>query len=159
MPGAFFCSKCGNTLIKPAEVSSVQDETLIIDQGESVRIPPFPTPPPHAVDSKVALLILNSGISIHLPVKNEITLGRATEGQMIIPDIDLRPYNAYEAGVSRLHANLIISDSEVFIHDLGSANGTSLNGAKIDPHMNYSLKHGDRFSLGKLKIQVLLKHE
>ena len=159
MPGAFFCSQCGNTLINLAEASKNQEETLIIDQEESIRIPPFPTPPPDAVDSKVALLILNEGLSIHVQGKNEVTLGRATKGQTIIPDIDLSPYHAYEAGVSRLHANLILSNSEVFIHDLGSANGTSLNDEKINPHVDYPLQHGDQLSLGHLKIQVLFKQD
>ena len=159
MPGAFFCSKCGNSLINLAKDPSIQNETLIIDQDGGVQIPSFPPPPPEAVDSRVALLILKNGAILHVRGKKEITLGRTTKGQIIIPDVDLNPYHAYEAGVSRLHANLIQSNSEVFIHDLGSANGTSLNDEKIDPHVDYPLKHGDQLSLGQLKIQVLFKQD
>lgn len=159
MPGAFFCSKCGNRLVNPGESSTDQIETLIVDHIERIPIPPFPKPPSEATDSKVALLVIKNGVVIHVRGKDDFTLGRSTKGQTIIPDIDLNPFHAYEAGVSRLHANLIISDTDIFIHDLGSANGTRLNGEKIDPHLDYAVKHGDRLSLGQLKIQVLIKDQ
>lgn len=157
MPGAIFCSNCGNSLVNPEESSTDQIETLIVDHIEGLPVPPFPTPPGNALDSRVALLILENGILIHIRGKDDFTLGRSTKGQTIIPDIDLNPFHAYEYGVSRLHANLIISDENVFIHDLGSANGTRLNGQRIDPHLDYPVNHGDKITFGKLKVQILIK--
>lgn len=40
--------------------------------------------------------------------------------------------------------------------DLGSSNGTRINGQKIVPHVEYTINHGDLVVLGKLKVQVLL---
>ncbi len=159
MPGAFFCSKCGNRLVNPGESNTGQVETLIIEQNDSIPIPPFPAPPTDAADSRVALLIIKNGVVIHIRGMDNFTLGRSTKGQTIIPDIDLNPFYAYEAGVSRLHANLIITDTAVSIHDLGSANGTRLNEERIDPHLDYPVQHGDRLSFGQLKVQVLIKED
>jgi pSer/pThr/pTyr-binding forkhead associated (FHA) protein len=107
----------------------------------------------------VALLLLNNEVAIHLRGKDDFTLGRSTKGQTIIPDIDLNPYDAYQAGVSRLHANIRISGSEIFIHDMGSVNGTYLNGKRLDANLEYPVHHGDVLTVGQLKIQVLMKEE
>jgi pSer/pThr/pTyr-binding forkhead associated (FHA) protein len=45
----------------------------------------------------------------------------------------------------------------VVITDLGSSNGTRVNGQKIVPHVDYPLNHGDMIALGKFAIQVLIK--
>jgi pSer/pThr/pTyr-binding forkhead associated (FHA) protein len=132
---------------------------LVIDRVDSFSIPSFPSPPEGSSESRVALFLLNSGDVIHVSGGDDFTLGRSTKGQTIIPDIDLNPYNAYESGVSRLHANLNITGSEVFIHDLGSANGTRLNGKRIDSHIEYPVKNGDILGFGQLKIQVLVKQK
>ena len=47
---------------------------------------------------------MDSGKILPLASRNEFTLGRLSEGQPIMPDIDLTPYQAYASGVSRLHA-------------------------------------------------------
>ncbi len=41
--------------------------------------------------------------------------------------------------------------------DLDSANGTYVNGKRLNPNVEHTLKNGDVVALGKLKIQVLLK--
>ncbi|MCS7010786.1 MAG: hypothetical protein NZL98_05420, partial [Anaerolineales bacterium] len=53
--------------------------------------------------SWLSLHIIESGQIIPLAEQTEFTLGRVAEGQPIVPDIDLSPYNAYANGVSRLH--------------------------------------------------------
>jgi pSer/pThr/pTyr-binding forkhead associated (FHA) protein len=80
-----------------------------------------------------------------------------TEGQPILPDIDLTPYEAYSRGVSRLHSALKIVNKRVVIVDLGSSNGTRVNGQKIVPNVDYPLNNGDVIALGRLRIQVLFK--
>ncbi len=46
----------------------------------------------------------------------------------MVPDINLEPYHAFEAGVSRIHAAIRLVDDQVLITDLGSGNGTRING-------------------------------
>ena len=159
MPGALFCSNCGNMLVYADDSATNQFEAMVIDQINNISIPPFPSPPADASDSKVALLFIKNGAIIHISGRDDFTLGRSTKGQTIIPDIDLNQFDAYESGVSRLHANINISGSDVFIHDLGSANGTRLNGERLDSHIEYPIKHGDILGFGQLKIQVLVKEK
>jgi pSer/pThr/pTyr-binding forkhead associated (FHA) protein len=101
---------------------------------------------------------MDSGKILPLATRNEFTMGRLSEGQPIMPDIDLTPYQAYASGVSRLHAVVKRDPDRVVIMDLGSSNGTYLNGRRLNPHTEEMLKHGDVIALGKLKIQVLLRN-
>jgi pSer/pThr/pTyr-binding forkhead associated (FHA) protein len=101
---------------------------------------------------------LDTGQVLPLAGRNEFTLGRISEGQPIMPDIDLSPYQAYASGVSRLHAVVKRDNQRAVIMDLGSANGTYINGKRLTANVEQSLSHGDIVSLGKLKIQVLLRN-
>ena len=158
LPGSLFCTNCGAQLVAPKDpIATSNIRTAAFEDSAGVTIPTFPTPPSYILDSKVALQILSNGDIIYIEGGYESTIGRSTSGQTIIPDIDLSSYGAYEAGVSRLHANIGIAESHITIKDLGSANGTRLNGNRLDPHAEHSLLNGDILTLGKLKIQVLIR--
>jgi hypothetical protein len=43
----------------------------------------------------VSLNIISTGDILPIAGRDEVTLGRISEGQLIIPDIDLTPYKAY----------------------------------------------------------------
>ena len=109
-------------------------------------------------NSWISLHLMDSGKILPLASRNEFTLGRLSEGQPIMPDIDLTPYQAYASGVSRLHAVVKREDNRVAVMDLGSSNGTYVNGRRLNPHTEESLSHGDIVALGKLKIQILLRN-
>jgi predicted component of type VI protein secretion system len=104
----------------------------------------------------ISLHLLESGNILPVTERSEFTLGRVSENQPIMPDIDLSPYKAYDNGVSRLHAVVRQQDNRVVIMDLGSSNGTYINGVRLAPNVENMLKHSDVISLGKLKIQVVL---
>jgi len=107
-------------------------------------------------DPNISLHLVESGKVIHLSDKKDFTLGRAVEGQSILPDVDLSAYEAFSLGVSRMHVSLRIMNGDVYVMDLGSSNGTKINGQKIVSHVEYSISHGDLVTLGRLKVQVLL---
>lgn len=158
LSGALFCSNCGAQLVQSEErIATSSFHTDDIEHLSSLVPPGFPPPPVNTPDCRVALQILSVGTVIHLPGTDEVTLGRFTKGQTIVPDVDLSPYQAYEAGVSRLHANINIEGTAILIKDLGSANGTRLNGIRVQPHEGHSLNHGDILTFGRLKVQVLIK--
>jgi hypothetical protein len=113
---------------------------------------------PKDLENWASLHLLDSGQILPLGDRTEFTLGRVSEAQPIMPDIDLTPYQAYANGVSRLHAVLKREGKRVFVMDLGSSNGTYLNGKRLAPNVDQTLNHGDMLSLGKLKIQILLKN-
>jgi len=50
-------------------------------------------------------------------------------------------------GVSRQHCKLTTSGSQVYIEDLGSSNGTVVNGRELQPLMRAELQHGDRIKV------------
>lgn len=54
--------------------------------------------------------------------------------------------------VSRIHARLIISDTQAFLVDLGSTNGTFVNDRPIRDRM---LQDGDRISFGDVVVKYL----
>ena len=71
---------------------------------------------------------------------NMITIGRS-------PDNDIVVYNKM---VSRRHAYLLLNHKEKksSLIDIGSTNGTFLNGTKITPHEEYQLAEADEISIG-----------
>lgn len=160
MNGALFCTECGARLVvteAPTTHHIERNQTgLLIFQGRQTA-PPAPVTPTTAADALVSLHLIESGMILHLTGQTEFTLGRVAEGQPILPDVDLSPYEGYAQGVSRLHAALKTNNNRVFITDLGSSNGTRVNGQKIMPNVDYPLNHGDVVALGKFKIQVLVR--
>ena len=155
--GAMFCAECGAQLdgVETLVTQAITDEQIAEERGKkSPRIDPATTP----ANSWISLHLMDSGKILPLASRNEFTLGRLSEGQPIMPDIDLTPYQAYASGVSRLHAVVKRDAERVLVMDLGSSNGTYVNGRRINPHVEESLNHGDILALGKLKIQVLLRN-
>src|SRR5512147_997758 len=53
--------------------------------------------------------------------------------------------------VSRRHAEIHSTPTECSLVDLGSANGTRLNGQKLTPNVPVTLKHGDSLQIGSFK--------
>lgn len=160
LPGALFCSECGAQLVVVDRSATQTFDMIQSDYFERKRSKPL-SPVLERGESPatamtIALRIVDSDEIIHLGGRSEVTLGRIVEGQPILPDIDLSPYEAYAHGVSRLHAAIKITPQRVTIMDLGSSNGTRVNGQKIVPHVEYPLKNHDVVALGKLKIQVII---
>ena len=158
LPGALFCQECGAQLTGLDGASTQIFFKKLTDQiAESQSEVPDAAPPPPPTDEAVMLFMLDSGKTLPLAGRNEFTLGRSAEGQPILPDIDLAPFHAYENGVSRLHVSITLGKQQALATDLASANGTRLNGQRIPPHKPTPVKHGDILTLGKLKIQLLIR--
>ena len=155
MTGAMFCAECGAQLIGR---DTLITQTIATDKLKKAakREEEEMTQPVEGSDAWANLHLMDTGQVLPLSSRNEFTMGRISEGQPIMPDIDLSPYQAYAAGVSRLHAVIKRSGSSVVFMDLGSANGTFLNGSRLVPNEEQSLHHGDIISLGKMRIQVLI---
>jgi hypothetical protein len=153
--GEIFCSNCGSQLTgqdgQRTQAISQNDFPEEIKKSEPV------VPPQSKIGALLALLILDAGQILPLTDRREFIIGRISEGQTILPDIDLTAYKAYEKGVSRQHISIKKSEQGFFVTDLGSVNGTQLNGRKLLPSQPYLLANGDILALGKLKIQVLIR--
>jgi hypothetical protein len=156
--GTVFCSECGAQL-EYSDTLITQNISLSQVREALTQVSTHPLSSPQAaVTTWASLHLLDTGQMLPLMDRSEFTLGRVSEGQPIMPDIDLSAYQAYANGVSRLHAVVKRSGSRIIIMDLGSANGTYLNGKRLGPNMEQPIAHGDVIALGKLKMQILLKN-
>lgn len=91
------------------------------------------------------------GRCLGLELHGEVVLGRDLEASEVV---DLGAYDASSLGVSRQHAVLRPTETQLFLLDLGSTNGTWQNGHSIGVNMPYRLAHGDRIRLGQLEFVV-----
>ncbi|AZK48311.1 DUF6382 domain-containing protein [Paenibacillus lentus] len=71
---------------------------------------------------------------------------------------DLAQYVEKGAGVSRAHVELMIREASFSIKDLGSRNGTKLNGELIAPYKDYSMEPGDSFSIAEITFHLGRNH-
>jgi pSer/pThr/pTyr-binding forkhead associated (FHA) protein len=94
---------------------------------------------------------------LEVPLTKAIRLGRMDPIQDIYPEVDLTEDLALEHGVSREHACIFRRNEIVVVEDLGSTNGTLLNGDRLSPFLPQLLKDGDQLQLGKLLIEVRFK--
>jgi serine/threonine-protein kinase RsbW len=94
---------------------------------------------------KISLVVANTGRSLgtSIPVSAaKFSIGRDQECQ-------LRPANPL---VSRRHCNLLVRGHKAFVCDLGSANGTFVNGERVAEERE--LHNNDRLSVGPLTFVV-----
>jgi pSer/pThr/pTyr-binding forkhead associated (FHA) protein len=90
---------------------------------------------------------------IGLDEKAEYTLGRVDPGSHSFPDIDMSPFGAVEAGISRRHAKVTrLGDDRYYIMDLSSTNYTHVNSEKLEAFEPRVLAEGDEIFLGTLKM-------
>lgn len=80
---------------------------------------------------------------------NDILIGKRSVSQGLSPGIDLGIAPA-DVGVSRAHATLHLDTDGLTVTDLGSTNGTSVNGSDelIPARVPVRLRSGDRIHLG-----------
>jgi len=92
-----------------------------------------------------------------MPVsRSPMMLGRASEAENYVPDFDMTFYDDGDY-VSRRHARITRGRGGYFITDLGSSNGTTLNGQTLLPNRAYRLRNGDLFKVGLVVVQLWLQ--
>lgn len=102
----------------------------------------------------VELRVVGTPYIIPAPVERGCIIGRGDASAGFVPDIDLTDYGAQAKGVSRRHAQMTAANNRLTLCDLGSANGTYINGKRAEPMVDYRLRHGDIVALGQLELQV-----
>lgn len=84
--------------------------------------------------------------------QSSAVIGRSDPLSGVYPDIDLQPFGADRAGVSRRHARITQRDEAYWLEDLNSVNFTYLNDQRLLPDRPARLKDGDLLRLGQLLI-------
>lgn len=98
-----------------------------------------------------------SGQSASFEISKETNLiGRNDPARGITPEIDLGKYDN-SGKVSRRHATIHIQDKNFFIEDLGSANGSMLNGTMLPAQERKPLKPGDQVYIGETVLEFSIK--
>jgi hypothetical protein len=121
------CPHCGTEFIAPAD-PAVNQTTLNFQIGET---------------------------ELAIPVETTITLGRGTDRMADgAPHIDLTDYAARDKGVSRHHVKITRRNNRLWVSDLGSTNGTLLNGRPLPPDTERPLSNGDELYLSYLKLVI-----
>ena len=85
----------------------------------------------------------NPGRSFPIP-DGYCEIGRETDTAIKIDD----------DGVSRRHAAISRSGDLIVVHDLGSTNGTYVNGRRVDSAPSWPLHDGDRLRLGSVELRL-----
>ena len=81
------------------------------------------------------IFVLEKGVSL---------IERASHKKQVLPEISLD----YDDAISHRHAEIIYQDQEnLLIRDIGSSNGTKLNGLNLPANKEIPLKNGDQLLL------------
>lgn len=85
------------------------------------------------------MLFLPPRPPLQLPAEGSLLIGRSSECQLRLNDAD----------TSRRHAEILCRNGTFTVHDLGSTNGTQVNGRSVEKHV---LRPGDRIGIGEASI-------
>ncbi len=83
---------------------------------------------------------------IVLPENTEVIVGRSD-------NVNVKLENKY---VSGKHLSLRLNNNKIIVRDLGSTNGTYMEGKKLTPNMQYTLKSGERLIIGSEDVVYTL---
>lgn len=95
----------------------------------------------------VVKLIVASGKSAGRSIaikRDKLLIGRAEE-------CDIRPLSE---DVSRRHCQVTVEPAQVWVEDLGSRNGTFVNGNRIETRTRTAVSNGDVLRVGVLELKV-----
>jgi hypothetical protein len=154
--GTLFCEECGQNLFGESsgaasatkQLQNVPDELGMKATWGTARF---------NRDASIIVHIRDAAEPIVLQPRQETVMGRLDPNSTKKPDLDLSPYGALEKGISRLHAAVRRGEDTLTLVDLGSINGTYLNGQRLTPNQPRVLRDGDEIRLGKMVLHVYFK--
>jgi FhaA, N-terminal domain/FHA domain len=150
---------------EPAEGAAPVETPPPVDLPAPEPVPPAVTPPPpprpyqplegvsgtqvisaqEARDAGLTpeVMTLVVGVKRHQVTKRVSTLGRSRDCDVVVPD----------PNASRVHAEIRHVGLDYYLVDMGSTNGTEVNGQVVKRH---ALAHGDTIVMGTTEIHVEL---
>jgi pSer/pThr/pTyr-binding forkhead associated (FHA) protein len=109
--------------------------------------------PESRADTIVAFIFGHGDTPLTVSVRQPVTFGRQAE-KPSPAHVDLSRFQAIDLGVSRVHMIMHYKDNKFFVEDLGSVNGTFLNGRSIRPGSLEELANADEIRLGQLRMYI-----
>ena len=114
------------------------------------------SPNPRLGVAKLVVLNADEDDQYQISTDNEIIIGRIDPHRGIRPEVDLSKYDP-ASRVSRRHARVTVRGELFFVEDLGSANGTFINGSmRLPPREPYLLSDGDVIQIGETSLKFVL---
>lgn len=168
LEGVFFCDECGQNLTGVASIATRTFSRVgetdglstsnLVPSGQLGGVSTWGT----ASFAPAASLLLHVNdypepLKIQPGEAQQLIIGRVDPNTGVRPEIDLAPYGAQERGVSRNHAALRRMETSLTITDLGSVNGTYLNGQRLIAQQPRLLRDGDEVRVGKVVMHVYFK--
>lgn len=80
-----------------------------------------------------------------IPVHDDIRIGRSPDSDVVLAS----------QNISRQHALISIQNGNLFIKDLGSSNGTSVNDKALEPQKSKHINHDDVIAFADLVFKVI----
>ena len=115
------------------------------------------TPEPVAAPSAPQHLVLRHLVGGQiLPLdaaRNEFLVGRADPVTGVTPELDLGAFDTNRT-LSRRHAKILRQGALYFVRDEGGANGTFVNGERVNPGASVALKPGDKLRFGSVEVEL-----
>jgi hypothetical protein len=152
-----FCSECGSCLLEDQQLSTEPFDARDIKWYGDPEHNQADEDDEFTIGPQSIFLRIGSGRrtrSLAISLERPIRLGRSDPKYQIFPEIDLTSDNGIECGVSREHACIFRRGSIIEVEDLGSTNGTFLNGERLPPYVSHPLNDGDQLQMGKLLIEI-----
>lgn len=151
--GVLFCEECGQVLFGGdlTATRKLARSTVQLEGKNTWGTARFSQ---HAV---IMLQVRDNPNMVEIKPGTETTVGRYDPSSSVRPTIDMSTYGGYENGVSRMHAIIRRGEDTLTLIDLGSANGTHLNGQRLVPNQPRVLRDGDEVRFGKLVCRVFFR--
>ncbi len=155
IPNTVFCSECGHFLL---EINQRVTEPMESDETDTP--PSINNTPNHAASQPTSLprfIRLQIGSrkrEVEVKLDKPVHIGRVDPAGDIFPEIDITDDDPQSNLVSRRHARLFNQKNSIMVEDLGSINGTFLNGMRLPPFVPEIVGDGDRLQLGTLQMKV-----
>jgi CRP-like cAMP-binding protein len=118
--------------------------------GAIPEMPPSKAPAPGTAPQR--LVHSRSGMEFRLATEPETAIGRRDPVTGIQPEIDLSPVDL-QRSVSRRHAKIYRQDGRFFlIEEIGTVNGTFVNGQRVETGVPVEIKPGEEVRFGLVDL-------
>lgn len=149
--GALLCDNCNH------DIYDILIEKMTTQQLKSSPTSALRLAEP-ASSRPLLLYLRDETAPIAINRLNNLVIGRDNADDLDdVVDIDLTPFGAQDLGVSRKHARIDARKEPPLIVDLGSANGTFVNGTKLIADKPHEIESGDELRLGRLVMRIYYK--
>ena len=116
--------------------------------SRSAAAPPQPASAPPRPAAAAGVGVLEVDGTRHTLAEGSTVIGRSASADITLPD----------TGISRKHVEVVRSGNRYIARDLGSTNGTSVDGEQLSgAHAEAQLQHGSVISLGGARLRLILE--